>query len=67
MNEYEPDYDTIQPCEKALSQHMQITKECKSLIDGAFDIVEMFNAKTPAQVIWKRDWLMRAARIVPQK
>ncbi len=32
------------------------------LIDGAYDIVEIWPAVTPAQKIWKRKWLDNARK-----
>jgi hypothetical protein len=31
-----------------------------SLIDGAFEIVELYETKSPAQEKWKREWLEKA-------
>lgn len=33
-----------------------------SLIDGAYEVVELFKPSTPAQVEWKKDWLTLAAQ-----
>ena len=30
-----------------------------SLIDGAKDVVELFEAKSPAQIVWKNNWLTK--------
>ena len=38
-------------------------KELLSLIDGAYEIVELFIAKTPAQFEWKREWLKKAREV----
>ena len=33
------------------------------LIDGAYDIVELWKAETPAQVAWKKDWMEKARKL----
>ena len=33
-----------------------------SLIDGAYEVVELFKPSTPAQAEWKREWLTAAAQ-----
>lgn len=32
----------------------------RSLIDGAMDIVEIWQAESPSQKLWRRDWLAGA-------
>jgi hypothetical protein len=32
----------------------------RSLVDGAVDIVELWQAKTPSQIKWRADWLAGA-------
>lgn len=34
--------------------------EMLSLIDGCYEVVELWNATTPSQIEWKRNWLERA-------
>lgn len=36
--------------------------DARSLIDGAYEIVELFEAKTPSQIEWKRKWLGAARK-----
>lgn len=33
-----------------------------SLIDGAYEVVELFKPSTPAQVEWRKEWLALAAK-----
>jgi hypothetical protein len=33
------------------------------LLDGAYDIIEIFDAKTPAQIAWKKAWLIKAREL----
>lgn len=33
------------------------------LIDGAYDIVELWDAKTPAQITWKKAWMKKAKEL----
>jgi len=35
-----------------------------SMIDGASVCVELFKAETPAQIKWKRDWLLKHRKIM---
>lgn len=37
-------------------------EEMLSLIDGAYDIVELYKAKSPAQKKWKQEWLKKARK-----
>lgn len=34
--------------------------ELKGLVDGAYEIVEMWNASSPSQREWRENWLKRA-------
>jgi hypothetical protein len=34
------------------------------LVDGAYDVIELYDAKTPAQKKWKNDWLEKARKFV---
>ena len=36
--------------------------DARSLIDGCYEIVELFEPKTPSQIEWKRKWLESARR-----
>lgn len=48
--------------ELALDWQVLFTKyeDAHSLIDGCYEVVELFDAKTPSQVEWKRRWLEAA-------
>ena len=39
-----------------------IYKEAQSLIDGAYDIIELWKAESPAQIEWKKRWLENARK-----
>ena len=36
--------------------------DARSLIDGAYEMVELFETKTPSQIEWKRKWLESARK-----
>ena len=36
--------------------------DARSLLDGAYEVVELFNPQTPSQVEWKQQWLEGAMR-----
>lgn len=36
----------------------------RSLIDGAMEIVELYKPTTPAQIVWKSNWLKQARHIL---
>lgn len=38
-----------------------------SLVDGAKGIVELWEAKTPAQITWKKEWIEQAKKIMEGK
>lgn len=40
--------------------------ELASLVDAAFEIVELYKPSSPSQVQWKKDWLSKARKLVPQ-
>lgn len=46
--------------EAELSQAQEEIDLLKSLIDGAKDLVELFETVTPAQRKWKDNWLRKA-------
>lgn len=54
----------IDLCRKALDA----PDERAALIDGAYSIVELWEAKSPSQRKWKADWLRKARKhgAVPQ-
>ena len=33
------------------------------LIDGAYDIIEIWDAKSPAQIAWKKAWMSKAREL----
>lgn len=33
------------------------------LLDGAYDVVELWSAKTPAQAVWKKAWMAKAREL----
>lgn len=33
------------------------------LIDGAYDIIEIWNAESPAQIAWKKAWMAKAREL----
>lgn len=37
-------------------------EDARSLIDGCYEIVELFNPETPSQIEWKRKWLESARK-----
>jgi hypothetical protein len=40
--------------------------ELMELVDGAYDIIELAKSESPAQVEWRKNWLAKARRLVPQ-
>ena len=36
--------------------------EARSLLDGCYEIVELFEPKTPSQIEWKHKWLESARK-----
>ena len=40
-----------------------LAEKAIELVDGAWEIVELFPAKSPAQEAWKREWLRRAREV----
>lgn len=44
----------------AASLYMRERDEARALVDGAKPIVELWNAQSPAQIEWKRNWLAKA-------
>lgn len=37
-----------------------------SLLDGAYEIVEMWKATVPSQFVWKENWLRKVRELCPQ-
>lgn len=50
--------------ELALDWQVLFTKyeDARSLLDGCYEIVELFNPETPSQIEWKRKWLEDARK-----
>ena len=50
--------------ELALDWQVLFTKyeDARSLIDGCYEIIEIWKAETPSQVEWKRKWLEAARK-----
>ena len=45
------------------SDSSDITKQLltlRALVDGAYDIIEIWDAKTPEQIKWKKEWMALA-------
>lgn len=40
-----------------------LAEKAIALVDGAWEIVEMFQPKSPAQEAWKREWMRRAREV----
>lgn len=65
----ERDWSLLEATQDSLREHCAILDEIKdqmiemvSLLDGAYDIVDRYNAETPSQKQWKEDWLQRARK-----
>lgn len=41
-------------------------KELSELVDGYYEVVELYKPSSPAQKKWKEEWLKKAKRLVPQ-
>jgi len=37
-----------------------LVDEGRSLVDGCYNVVELFTPKSPAQVEWRQNWLKKA-------
>lgn len=46
------------------SNDVQLAKydDARSLLDGCYEIVELFNPETPSQIVWKQKWLEGARK-----
>ena len=42
------------------------TREVHELLDGCYDIIEIYNATTPAQKEWKKNWLKKAKNAIKE-
>jgi hypothetical protein len=51
----------VQLCDRALQGSADYNEAC-SLIDGAYEVVELFPAESPSQIKWKADWLAAARK-----
>lgn len=47
----------------AIGEAAERLEELLGLIDGCFDIVEIWKATTPAQIVWKKQWIERALAV----
>jgi len=50
-----------------LESFRELVYQCKSLVDGAMEIVELYNPKSPEQHEWKKNWLMMSKILVGDK
>lgn len=39
-------------------------KKLEELVDGCFEIIEIWKAESPAQIKWKKDWLKKAKELI---
>lgn len=46
--------------EEIVPEYTVREEEMRSLIDGCYEIVELFKAESPAQIAWKKKWLAKA-------
>ena len=37
-------------------------REAIGLIDGCYEVIEIWKAESPSQITWKTEWLMKAHR-----
>jgi hypothetical protein len=59
------DFDPfIDPIETALAYEELKAKyeDARSLLDGCYEIVELFKPETPSQIVWKQKWLEGARK-----
>lgn len=54
--------DTDGLCDRCECGAHAANQELVELVDGAYEIVELFNATSPAQIEWKRAWLEKARK-----
>lgn len=48
--------------EGKLEELQKLYIDARSLLDGCYEIVEIWKAETPSQVKWKRNWLEAAKK-----
>lgn len=51
-------------CLHVESFYIQKIVALQELVDGAYNIVELWKAKTPSQQNWKDEWMTKASRHV---
>jgi len=42
---------------------LELAEQAIELVDGAWEVVELYKPKSPAQAAWKRDWLRKAREV----
>lgn len=50
-----------------LEAFKDLIDECRELVSGAKNIVELYDAKTEAQIEWKTNWLMKSKILIGDK
>ena len=67
LNQFEQDCRSpgsiTQLIDQADAEIKALVDERDSLLDGVSEMVEIFQAKSPAQEEWKNDWLRRFKRL----
>lgn len=53
---------TIRDLEFTAADLTEKYDDARSLLDGCYEIVELFNPETPSQVKWKQKWLEGARK-----
>lgn len=46
--------------EDPIAQLQSRAEHLLELVDGAYDLVEIYHASSPAQIQWKKNWLAKA-------
>ena len=47
----------------AIREAAERLDEMVTLIDGCFEIVKIWDASTPSQIVWKEKWIKRALAV----
>lgn len=53
---------TIRDLEFAAADLTEKYDDARSLLDGCYEIVELFKPETPSQIVWKQKWLEGARK-----
>lgn len=46
------------------NEEFKLVQDLASLVDGAYDVIELHKVESPYQKLWKANWLAKAKNLI---